>query len=63
MGAIAQKAHHAVVTSDNPRTEKPESILQDILLGMDERAIVVEDRASAILYAIKHAKLNDIILI
>lgn len=63
MGAIAQKAHHAIVTSDNPRTENPESILQDILLGMDERAIVVEDRASAILYAIKHAKLNDVILI
>jgi UDP-N-acetylmuramoyl-L-alanyl-D-glutamate--2,6-diaminopimelate ligase len=63
MGAIAQKAHHAVVTSDNPRTENPKDIIQDILLGMDEKSIVVEDRASAILYAIKHAKLNDVILI
>lgn len=63
MGQIAQKANHAIVTSDNPRTENPSKIIQDILQGMSEKAIAVEDRASAILYAIKHAKVNDVILI
>lgn len=63
MGRIAQKADHAIVTSDNPRTENPSKIIQDILQGMSDQAIAVEDRANAILYAIKHAKANDVILI
>ena len=63
MGKIAQVAQHVVVTSDNPRTEDPEKILQDILAGMSGTPNAIVDRASAILYAVKHAASNDVILI
>jgi UDP-N-acetylmuramoyl-L-alanyl-D-glutamate--2,6-diaminopimelate ligase len=63
MGKIAQIAQHVVVTSDNPRTEDPEKILQDILAGMSGTPNAIIDRASAILYAVKHAQSNDVILI
>ena len=63
MGKIAQMAQHVVVTSDNPRTENPEKILHDILAGMSGTPNTIVDRASAILYAVKHAASNDVILI
>lgn len=63
MGRISQKAHQVVVTSDNPRTENPSTIIQDILTGMSIQPHVIEDRASAILYAIKHAQDKDVILL
>lgn len=63
MGKIAQLAQHVVVTSDNPRTEDPEKIVQDILAGMSGAPNAIVDRASAILYAVKHAQSNDVILI
>ncbi|MFZ6798655.1 UDP-N-acetylmuramoyl-L-alanyl-D-glutamate--2,6-diaminopimelate ligase [Undibacterium sp. Di24W] len=63
MGKIAQMAEHVVVTSDNPRTELPAKIIQDILQGMSGTPHAIEDRASAILFAVKHAQVNDVILI
>lgn len=63
MGRIAQKAHQVVVTSDNPRTENPTTIMQDIVAGMQGTPLQMEDRASAILYAVKHAQANDVVLI
>jgi UDP-N-acetylmuramoyl-L-alanyl-D-glutamate--2,6-diaminopimelate ligase len=63
MGKIAELAQHVVVTSDNPRTEKPAAIIQDILNGMSIVPQVIEDRANAILYAIKHAGKNDVVLL
>lgn len=64
MGGVASEiAHHVIVTSDNPRSENPEAIIQQILVGMKNKPKVIEDRAGAILYAIKHAKANDVILI
>lgn len=67
MGKIAELAQHVVVTSDNPRTEKPEAIIQDILSGMSSGISggpqVIEDRASAILFAVKHAGKNDVVLL
>ena len=63
MGKIAQMAQHVIVTSDNPRTEDPEKIIQDIVAGMSGTPHAVIDRASAILYAVKHAQANDVILI
>jgi UDP-N-acetylmuramoyl-L-alanyl-D-glutamate--2,6-diaminopimelate ligase len=63
MGKIAQMAQHVVVTSDNPRTEAPAKIIQDILQGMSGTPHAIEDRASAILFAVKHAQVNDVILI
>ncbi|MDE2427573.1 MAG: UDP-N-acetylmuramoyl-L-alanyl-D-glutamate--2,6-diaminopimelate ligase [Burkholderiales bacterium] len=63
MGAIAQTAQHVVVTSDNPRSEDPENIIQDILNGMSITPHTIEDRANAILYAIKHAGNKDVVLL
>lgn len=63
MGRIAQNANQVVVTSDNPRTETPGKIIQDIVQGMQGEVLQIEDRASAILYAVKHAQANDVVLI
>ena len=66
MGKIAaQLADRVVVTSDNPRTEDPEKILQDILVGIPEtvQPEVVCDRATAIHTAILEASPGDGILI
>lgn len=53
MGEVASRlADYAVVTSDNPRTEDAAVIIGDILAGMNDQAIVIEDRAAAIAYAI-----------
>lgn len=54
----------AVITSDNPRTEEPMSIIEDILKGLDsENYIVVENRREAIKKAILEAKSGDVIVI
>ena len=66
MGAIAARlADKAVVTSDNPRTEDPQRILDDILTGIPaEVAPVVEvDRRIAIETAIRQAAPGDTVLI
>ena len=66
MGQIAaQLSDVAVVTSDNPRTEDPERILQDILAGIGGtiEPIVICDRATAIRTAILQAQPGDGVLI
>lgn len=64
MGEAASRlADSVVVTSDNPRSEDPLSIIDDILSGVDNPAYVDADRAAAIRWAIQHARKNDIILI
>ncbi|VXD20270.1 UDP-N-acetylmuramoyl-L-alanyl-D-glutamate--2, 6-diaminopimelate ligase [Planktothrix serta PCC 8927] len=66
MGKIAAElADVAVVTSDNPRTEDPEGILQDILVGIPNtiQPIVIADRAEAIHRAILDAQPGDGVLI
>ncbi len=66
MGAIAsQLADKVVVTSDNPRTEDPTIILQDILAGIPPQvpAEVIGDRATAIRTAILQAQPGDGVLI
>jgi UDP-N-acetylmuramoyl-L-alanyl-D-glutamate--2,6-diaminopimelate ligase len=68
MGAIAQTADHVLVTSDNPRSEEPGAIIAQIVAGMDASRTdsqyqAIEDRAAAILYAIKHAARPDLILL
>ena len=68
MGAIAQIAEHVLVTSDNPRSEDPAAIIAQIVAGMDaahptSRLQAIEDRAAAILSAIKHAAKADVILL
>ena len=66
MGKIAaQLADVAVVTSDNPRTENPEQILQDVVAGIPNtvKPLVIADRATAIATAIKNARSGDGVLI
>lgn len=66
MGAIALAADHAVVTSDNPRSEAPGAIIAQILAGMtsaSEAPQAIEDRAAAILFAVKRAARSDVILL
>ena len=67
MGAVAAELSDLViVTSDNPRTENPKSIIQDILAGMycsQTPHIVVENRVEAIYYAMDHAQKDDVIVL
>lgn len=66
MGAIAAElSDWAVVTSDNPRTEDPERILQDVLTGIPDSVdpTVMGDRAEAIRIAIRQAAPGDGVLI
>jgi len=68
MGAIAQIAEHVLVTSDNPRSEDPAAIIAQIVAGMDaahasSRFQAIEDRAAAILSAVRHAAKTDVILL
>lgn len=67
MGKIAgELADFVIVTSDNPRTENPHSIINDILEGMKNIKIpfkVITDRKEAIRFAIENAKQGDVILL
>jgi UDP-N-acetylmuramoyl-L-alanyl-D-glutamate--2,6-diaminopimelate ligase len=69
MGAAATAADHVIVTSDNPRSESPAEIIGQIVEGMKIHHVmqgtphVIEDRAAAILYAIKHAAKADVVLL
>ncbi|MGH7718174.1 MAG: UDP-N-acetylmuramoyl-L-alanyl-D-glutamate--2,6-diaminopimelate ligase, partial [Gemmatimonadaceae bacterium] len=65
MGAIASRlADFAIITSDNPRSEDPERILDEIETGMGGTAHErVEDRRAAIARAIELARPNDVVLL
>lgn len=68
MGRIATElAAKVIVTNDNPRNEDPGQIIEDILQGVakehQSKVIIQEDRAFAILSAVKSAKIQDVILI
>ena len=63
MGAIAQAgADRVLVTSDNPRDEDPQAIIDAILLGAPQVAVEV-DRALAITRAVRAAAAADVILL
>jgi UDP-N-acetylmuramoyl-L-alanyl-D-glutamate--2,6-diaminopimelate ligase len=66
MGQVAaEKADFSIITSDNPRTEKPEKIITDILKGFPASALhaTITNRREAIEYAISRAEKNDLVLI
>ena len=67
MGAIGVKlSDHAIITSDNPRTEEPKAIIRDILAGVSEDMgswEVVENRREAIRKALEIAQKDDIIVL
>ncbi len=66
-GIAAKKSQQVILTSDNPRTEDPMKILQDMEVGLtdDNRAhsLTIVDRAQAIKTAIMLAQSGDILLI
>jgi UDP-N-acetylmuramoyl-L-alanyl-D-glutamate--2,6-diaminopimelate ligase len=64
MGAIAEREADAVIlTSDNPRTEDPERILDEIEAGMTRPHVRVEDRREAIARALDMAGPADVIVL
>ena len=68
MAQVAEElADFVIVTSDNPRTENPDAILNEILTGFkdrDSQTITIEpDRKKAIELAIETARKDDIVLI
>lgn len=63
MGEKAESADIIIVTSDNPRSEDPKKIIEEIVSGMTKEPIQVEDRATAILTAVKQASRNDVIFV
>lgn len=67
MGKIGQNlSDRCIITSDNPRTENPTLIIEDILDGLDKNNKnyeVIEDRKEAIKKAIKSSKKGDVVLI
>ena len=64
MGRAASELADAVlVTSDNPRSENPLAIIQEILPGVDGRAEVEPDRAEAIARALELARDSDVVVI
>jgi UDP-N-acetylmuramoyl-L-alanyl-D-glutamate--2,6-diaminopimelate ligase len=64
MGAVAAElADVAIVTSDNPRSEDPQAIIDEILAGMGGHGEAVLDRGLAIAHAIGLADGGDVVLI
>jgi UDP-N-acetylmuramoyl-L-alanyl-D-glutamate--2,6-diaminopimelate ligase len=65
MGQVAATgADVAIVTSDNPRTEDPERIIDEIMTGMaGSRAVRIPDRRAAIAHALEQAGPDDIVLL
>ncbi len=67
MGEVSSRLSDlTIVTSDNPRTEKPEDIIADIIVGVeraDGQYVTIPDRREAIKYAIEHGQEGDVIVL
>src|SRR6185437_16814898 len=64
MGRIANElADVAIVTSDNPRSEDPGAIIDEVFAGIDGDAEIIQDRRSAIAHAIETAEPSDVVVI
>jgi UDP-N-acetylmuramoyl-L-alanyl-D-glutamate--2,6-diaminopimelate ligase len=66
MGAAATAADVLVVTSDNPRSEPPQSIIDQITAGIADRPVdchIEVQRERAIAWALDRAKSGDCVLI
>ena len=66
MGKAAERqSDRFVITTDNPRSEDPSAIVDDIVTGLahPDQATVIEDRAAAIAWAIDGASDHDVVLI
>ncbi|HWZ48006.1 MAG TPA: UDP-N-acetylmuramoyl-L-alanyl-D-glutamate--2,6-diaminopimelate ligase [Herbaspirillum sp.] len=64
MGRASELADHVVLTSDNPRTEEPLAIIEQTRSGMQTLTPhILEDRATAILWTVRHAGKQDVVLL
>jgi UDP-N-acetylmuramoyl-L-alanyl-D-glutamate--2,6-diaminopimelate ligase len=67
MGEVSSRmADFTVVTSDNPRFEEPQDIVNDIIIGVKKgpgKYVEILDRKEAIRYCIEHAEEGDVIVI
>jgi len=66
MAQAAQKyADRLVITNDNPRTEAPMSIIEDILAGLNDgcNSTVIVNRKQAVLETLAKAQANDVVLL
>lgn len=64
MGQVSELADYVVLTNDNPRTESPAHIIEQIRAGMQRiTPQVIEDRAAAILWCVRHAGTKDVVLL
>ena len=67
MGKVAGKlADLCIVTTDNPRAERPEAIAEHIVKGIEQSGgdyQVIDDRKEAISYAIRQAKAQDVVVV
>ncbi|CAQ83200.1 MULTISPECIES: UDP-N-acetylmuramoyl-L-alanyl-D-glutamate--2,6-diaminopimelate ligase [Photorhabdus] len=66
MGSVAEQwADYVITTDDNPRSEEPQAIVDDILTGFIDpgRAIVIHGRVEAVTSAIMQAKQDDVVLV
>ena len=66
MGSVAQQyADHIIITSDNPRSEEPQAIMEMIFGGVRQNSNVqmIADRSAAIMAAIRNAASQDIVLV
>ena len=67
MGEVSGRlADLTIITSDNPRTEEPQAIIDDIKIGMAKtngKYVEICDRKEAIAYAISHGEPGDIIVL
>ena len=66
MAAVAEKwADQVILSSDNPRSEDPQKIIEDMVKGLKcpEKAVLEADRKAAIAYALKNIGSQDLLLI
>lgn len=68
MAAVAcNLSNQVILTADNPRSENPDAIIEDMLAGLDpvqkKKVLVITDRAQAIKTACRLANANDIVLV
>jgi UDP-N-acetylmuramoyl-L-alanyl-D-glutamate--2,6-diaminopimelate ligase len=63
--SASSRSDLTIATSDNPRTEDPAQILEDVLVGIEpgRESVAILDRREAVAYAVKAAKPGDVVVI
>jgi UDP-N-acetylmuramoyl-L-alanyl-D-glutamate--2,6-diaminopimelate ligase len=61
--AVDRGADVVIVTSDNPRSEDPAAIIDDVLAGISGPNVAIVDRREAIAHALAEAQPGDVVVI